>query len=63
MEPARPKIKCDGCGVEFTSDWTDEEAQKEYGDVFGQPYERDATRTVCDDCYEAIMKANAAGEA
>lgn len=50
------KFKCECCGEEFETDWTDEMAQSEFENNFSEA-ERLACQKiiVCDDCYNKIM--------
>lgn len=45
---------CSGCGNEFESDWTDEDAAAEFEQNFGHS-DRSNAVAVCDDCYWLIM--------
>lgn len=46
---------CEMCGEVYESDWTQEEAEKEFEDNF--PYHLDEPKSVvCDDCYEILVR-------
>lgn len=45
---------CAGCGETFESDWTDEEAEAEMLELFGNVPLEDR-ETVCDDCFSVMV--------
>ncbi len=47
---------CARCGGVFTSDWTEEEAQKECEMVFTPEGRAGPKDSVCDDCYQEFME-------
>lgn len=51
---------CDCCGGEFEfldpSEWSNEDAVKEYEASFSDEARQDERATICDDCYKDIMK-------
>lgn len=47
------KYTCDICGLEFESDWSEEDAFKEYEELFGI---HEKTIMVCDDCHKYLME-------
>jgi len=49
------KFKCAACGQVFEREWSDEEAQKEYKENFGDFNDGLGTEIVCDDCYKKMM--------
>jgi len=42
------------CGEEFEEGWTDEEAQAEMKENFGENITKEDCEVICDDCYEKI---------
>lgn len=48
---------CAACGGTFESEWSEEEAVKEFSDHFGRRPAADDPR-VCDVCYEQIIEFN-----
>lgn len=47
-------VECEGCGVIFESEWSEEECQEEKQKLWGDIPEEDCC-TVCDDCFQKIM--------
>ena len=45
--------KCECCGEEFESSWTDEEAQEECKTLFGAKPDS-GFAVVCEDCYKQM---------
>lgn len=48
------RYKCAECGGVFEAEWSDEEAQAELKETFGD-VPLSACDVVCDDCYKKIM--------
>lgn len=54
------EFKCEHCGGTFETTWSEEEADEEMKQMFGDvPKEEQAV--ICDDCYKAMMSWYAAG--
>lgn len=49
------EFKCDLCNGIFTTDWTDEEADKEYERDFPD-HVGEKRASVCDDCHKKVMQ-------
>ena len=47
---------CAKCGEEYIKDWTDEEAEQEKNENFGENIPLENCAIVCDDCYKKFMK-------
>lgn len=54
------QFKCGECGKIFDSEWTDEDAQKEYEKKFGHLPEilKENPAVVCDDCYKKLTETD-----
>lgn len=48
---------CEDCGGTFEYGWSDEEAHEEAVENFGRDGHAPDMALVCDDCYNAIIKA------
>jgi DNA-directed RNA polymerase subunit RPC12/RpoP len=48
------EYKCAGCGEVFEKGWSDEEAENELKDNFGDISKNECS-LVCDDCYKKII--------
>lgn len=48
--------RCENCGGEFESGWSDDEAQAESVENFGQRGDDPGMAIVCDDCFRDVME-------
>lgn len=48
--------QCARCGGKFENAWTDEEAEAEYEQLFGQPLDKNRAVVLCDDCYLLVLQ-------
>ena len=51
------EYKCDRCGEVFSKTWSDEDAEVEAVEIFGEEALKDRA-VVCDDCYNVVMRVN-----
>ena len=49
---------CAICKKEFDIDWTEEEAEEELKEEFGENIKKEDCVQVCDDCYEKVKPKN-----
>jgi hypothetical protein len=50
----RPEVQCAACGLVFYPEWSDNEAQAEMKDAFGNKVKVEDCEVVCDDCYKKM---------
>lgn len=53
VNPVTETFTCELCGRAFDKEWSDDEAQAEAAEAFGDV---DEWAVVCDDCYHRIQK-------
>ncbi len=51
------EYKCDRCGEVFVKGWSDEDAESEAVEIFGEKALENRA-VVCDDCYNIVMGVN-----
>ena len=51
------EFRCTNCGGVYEKDWSDEEAKKEYDDLYPTIPFSEAV-IVCDECYKKIMNSS-----
>ena len=47
-------MQCAACGLVFYPEWSDNEAQAEMKDAFGNKVKVEDCEVVCDDCYKKM---------
>jgi hypothetical protein len=50
------EFTCAACGGTFGKAWSDEEAQAEADDIFGDILVTDGSAIVCDDCFHEMER-------